>query len=277
MPTQETTLQTKDALNLFAQIWEPALPPKAVVCLVHGLGEHIGRYQHVAEAFNQAGIAFVGYDQRGHGKSPGKRGHVPSYETMLDDLENLQGKAQKRYLGIPCFLYGHSMGGSEVLIYALRRQPKIAGVISTSPWLKLVNETPAWLRNMAKVLNSIAPGFTQANGLDLPGLSRDPAVVQAYRADPLVHNQISARLGYESILSGLWALEHANELTIPLLLVHGSADRLTSAPASQDFAARAGDMCTLKIWDGFYHETHNEPEKTQVIAYTIEWVEQHLS
>ncbi len=273
MTHQEFSLLTKDGLNLFAQAWEPDETPRAAVCLIHGLGEHSSRYTHVAEAFNQAGFAMLAFDHRGHGKSPGKRGHIPDYESLLDDIAAALTVTRERYPEVPVFLYGHSMGGSLVLNYALRRNPQLAGVICTSPWIKLGFEPPVTQVILARIMNFMMPSFTQANDLDAQGLSRDPEVVKAYQEDPLVHDQASARFFVEFYGAGYWALEHASQLTMPLLLAHGSADKLTSPEASQEFAARAGELCTLKIWDGYYHETHNEPEKDEVIAFYIQWAE----
>ncbi len=277
MAHQEFSLQTKDGLELFAQIWETDIPPRAAVCLVHGLGEHSGRYQHVAEAFNQAGFSMLAFDHRGHGRSPGKRGHIPNYERLLDDIASAITTTQERFPKIPVFLYGHSMGGSLVLNYALRRNPELAGVICTSPWIKLSFEPPKTQVLLARLMNFFVPSFTQANELDVQGLSRDPEVAQAYLKDPLVHGQASARLFVEFYEAGYWALDHADQLALPLLLAHGSVDSLTSAQASIDFAAHAGDFCTLKIWDGYFHETHNEPEKDDVISFYLKWAENQLS
>jgi alpha-beta hydrolase superfamily lysophospholipase len=120
------------------------------------------------------------------------------------------------------------------------------------------------------------PTFSMANELDRQGLSRDPEVVRAYEEDPLVHDRVSARLAMDMLQAGVWALEHAGELSLPLLLMHGGADRLTSAQASREFAAQAGNVCTLRIWDGFYHEIHNEPEQEQVFEYLLEWLNDKL-
>lgn len=277
MTHEEFSLQTKDNLNLFAQSWEAKKNPRAAVCLVHGIGEHSNRYHHVAQTFNQAGFSMLGYDHRGHGKSPGKRGHIPNYETMLDDVATALTSTQERYPQMPVFLYGHSMGGSLVLNYALRRSPNLAGVICTSPWIKLGFEPPKVQIMLARIMNFIMPSFSQVNELDLQGLSRDPEVLKAYQVDPLVHDQASARLFVEFYKAGYWALDNAARLALPLLLAHGSADTLTSPKASQDFAARAGDFCTLKIWEGYVHETHNEPEKDEVIAFYIQWADKQLS
>ena len=276
MSTPPLTIQTGDNLKLYARAWAPEHAPRAAVCLVHGLGEHCGRYEHVAQAFNAAGFAMLGFDHRGHGQSPGARGHTPSYEAMLDDVSRALQATQQHFPDVPVFLYGHSMGGNLVINHALRLRPPVAGVIATSPWLRLPAPPPAIQMSLARLMNRIYPQMAQSNGLELAGLSRDPQVIAAYQNDPLVHDRISVRLAVEFTEAGEWALQHAAELSLPLLLVHGSADRLTSHRASQEFAAKAGENCTLKIWEGFYHETHNEPEKAQVIAYNLAWMEAHL-
>jgi alpha-beta hydrolase superfamily lysophospholipase len=263
--------KTTDNVQLYAQGWQPD-SPQAVIALVHGLGEHCGRYAHLAAFLNQAGYAVLAFDLRGHGKSEGARGYVASYAAVMDDIAHLLAEASQRYPNRPCFLYGHSLGGNLVLNYALRRRPKLTGVVSTSPALKTAFEPPAWKVTAAKVLCNVLPGLTMPNGLELAALSRDPQVIQAYSNDPLVHDKLSTRLGWDTLQNGLWALEHASEFPLPLLLVHGEADRITSAQASREFAAKAGKCCTLKIWPGLYHETHNEPEKDQVFAYLLEWL-----
>ena len=263
--------QSADGLQLVGRSWEPAGEPRAVVCLVHGLGEHCGRYQHVAAALNEAGFAVLACDQRGHGRSAGKRGVIPSYDALMDDIGLLLEQASQRYPGKPRFLYGHSLGGNEVINYALRRKPALAGVVATSPGLRTAFKPPAAQLAVGRLMNKLWPAFTMPNGLELAAISRDPAVVEAYQQDPLVHDRLSARLGMELLESGEWAIAHAGEFPVPLLLMHGTADRLTSYEASQEFASKAPN-CTLKLWDGLYHETHNEPEKDAVIAYIVAWV-----
>jgi alpha-beta hydrolase superfamily lysophospholipase len=136
-------------------------------------------------------------------------------------------------------------------------------------------EPKAYQLALAKLAIGIFPGFSQPNGLNTSHLSRDPVVVQKYEADPLVHDKISAALFYGIYNSGLWALEHAAELPLPLLLMHGSCDKIISAQACQEFAARADGKVTFKLWDGLYHEIQNEPEQEQVFAYMLEWLERH--
>ena len=270
----EFSLQSSDGLTLFGQGWEPASDPRAVVCLVHGLGEHSSRYAHLAKAIGDAGYAMVAIDLRGHGKSSGKRGHFQSYELVLDDLSLLIEDSKRRFPGLPTFLYGHSLGGGMVLNYALRKNTDLSGIIATGPTLRLGFDPPAIKVALGRGMNRFWPAFAQPSGLDTKALSRDPEVVQNYVNDPLVHDRASSGLFVGFYEAGIYALEHAAGFPLPLLLMHGSKDMLTSPKASEEFAASMGDKCTLKIWDGFYHEIHNEPEKEQVFDLIIEWLNQ---
>jgi acylglycerol lipase len=277
------TRTATDGLSLYFQGWEPENSPAAAVCLVHGLGEHSGRYGHVAAALNQAGYALLAFDLRGHGRSGGQRGHSPTCAAMLDDVDQLLGQAAARFPGRPRFLYGHSLGGGLVLCYVLRccspangrEVPDLAGVIATGPTLRTAFAPPAWKLAVGKVTYNLLPAMSMPNGLDRSALSRDPLVVELYNRDPLVHDRLSARLGMDILRSGELALEHAAQLPVPLLLMHGAEDRITSAGASREFADRSNGMCTLKIWDGLYHEIHNEPDKQQVLEYMIAWLNVH--
>lgn len=263
--------QSNDGLALAGYLWQPDGTPRAVIALVHGLGEHAGRYRHVAAALNAAGYAVLTFDQRGHGRSAGKRGVIPRYDALMDDIDLLLAQVRQRFPGQHIFLYGHSLGGNEVLNYALRRQPNLAGVVATSPGLRTTTPPPAAQLALGKVMNRIWPAFTMPNGLELAAISRDPAVVRAYEADPLTHDRLSAALGIGLLEAGEWALAHAAEFPVPLLLIHGDADRITAPAASTEFASRAPDS-TLKLWPGLYHETHNEPEQAAVLAYTVTWL-----
>lgn len=272
MKTFEAESQSRDGLHFYGRGWEPDGKTKAAVALVHGLGEHVGRYAHVGQAFAEAGYALIGFDLRGHGKSEGPRGHTPAYDALMDDIGQFLEQVKARYERLPLFLYGHSLGGNFVLNYALRRSPKVSGVIATDPWLKLAFQPPALQVALGRMMNKIAPGFTQHSGLEIAALSRDPGIVKAYVNDPLVHDKITARLFVETYESGLWALEHAANFPLPLLLMHGTADRITSVDASRQFAERGGEKVTWRAWDGWYHEIHNEPEKAQVLAVMIQWM-----
>ena len=265
--------KTHDGLELFAHAFPPENDPKAVVCMVHGHGEHVERYEHVAAAFNKAGYALIGFDHRGHGRSEGKRGHTPSYDALLDDITAFITEVNAYYPDLPHFVYGHSMGGNLVLNYLLRRNPTCKGAIATGPWIKLAFEPPAIQVSLGKTMDKLFPAFILNSGLETDAISRDADVVQRYIDDPLVHDKISARLFVGMYESGLWSLDQAKNFSHPLLLMHGSADRITSAEASREFAEKAGENVTLKIWDGFYHEIHNEPEKEEVFKTIIDWLD----
>jgi alpha-beta hydrolase superfamily lysophospholipase len=273
----ESTWYAADKTRLYAQSWQPGGAAAGVVCLVHGLGEHSSRYAHVAAALGQAGYATLAFDMRGHGKSQGPRGDAASYDTLMDDIKRLLDEAGERYPALPRFLYGHSMGGNLALNYALRRRPRLQGVIATGPWLRAAFDPPAWRVRAGRVLHKLRPELPQPAGLDVTAVSRDPAVVRAYQDDPLNHDKISLRVYFSCVQAGLWALEQAAEFALPLLLMHGGADRLTSAAASREFAAKIKGRCTSKEWDGLFHEIHNEPEQQQVFAFMSDWLQQHTA
>ncbi len=263
-----------DNLQLFYQKWY-AENEKALVCLIHGLGEHGGCYGTLAEYLSGKGYSLAVLDLRGHGRSKGKRGHAPSYEILMDDIRRFISRASGDSANLPCFLYGHSMGGNLVLNYCLRQNAKLAGVIATGPWLKLAIEPPRYKYLLSRLLNVIYPSLTMNNGLDSGKLYRTENKTEDYFKDPLFHNYISARLFTIIREAGLWALVHAAEAKTPLLIMHGGEDRVTSAEASKEFAGKAPES-TLKIWDGFYHVLQNEPLHEDVFKYAGEWMDQRL-
>jgi acylglycerol lipase len=225
-----------------------------------------------------AGFAMLSFDLRGHGRSEGKRGFVPSYDILLDDIDLLLAEASRRYPGKACFLYGHSLGGNLVLYYSICRKPEIQGVIDTAGQLRLAYNPPAGQLLVGKAMNRLMPGFTMASGLETDALSHDPAVVAAYRGDPLVHDRLSACLGMGLLDSGEWLMNHASEFPpIPLLIMHGLGDRIVSAEASRQFASQVQGDVVFKPWDNLFHEIHNEPEKQLVIDFMIKWINDHLN
>jgi alpha-beta hydrolase superfamily lysophospholipase len=276
MEASEFELTANDGIHLHTKYWRPAAGSKAVVCLIHGLGEHSGRYAHVAKALNGAGYAVLAFDLRGHGQSGGPRGHADSSEKFLEDIEFLLAEAEKRHHGEPRFLYGHSLGGVLVLYYTLRRRPHLAGVVSTSPGLQTSLVEQKLKVTFAKTMAAILPKMTLPTNLDADLLSHDPQVSQAYRNDPLVHDRASLAMASSTIRAIEWTKEHAGEFPTPLLLIHGTDDQIAYPSGSQEFAARVSDNCTLRLWKGLYHETQNEPEKDQVIAEIIQWMDRQL-
>ncbi len=270
----ETNWKAHDGLDIFAQGWEPTMPqPKAVVCIVHGIGEHTSRYAHVAEAFGRQGYILFGSDLRGHGRSGGARGHISSIEDFMQDIDLLLKQAQTRYPDLPLILYGHSLGGILVLHYGLLRKPILKGVMATSSGFHNAVEQQKIKVMMAKVLGALVPTVTIAGGLDAKALSHDEKVVQAYVDDPLVHDKIS--LGFGKIMLGVtgWTLAHASEFPLPLLLMHGKADEIAFPSSSMEFAAALKEKCTLVLWDDAYHELHNEPEKDEVFKTMTLWMD----
>ncbi len=264
------SISTKDNLMLFVQTWRPEKYQKLVL-LVHGLGEHSTRYSHWAEYFNEKDYAFMSFDLRGHGLSDGKRGHIPSYKMMMSDLDLIFKKARELFPDIPVLFYGHSMGGNLAINYVLRNNPQIERLIITSPWLKL-HFTPSKIAvTLAKIVNSFYPEFSQSSNLNAEHLSHDKYVVEEYREDQLVHNRITARAFIEVAGAGEWALKNAEKLTVPALLMHGTADKITSWQATKQWAQDTSKT-TFKSWPDAYHELHNELSKQEVFEYIWMWL-----
>ena len=276
MNQDKISLQSKDGLNLYFQNWVPDGEPRGVICIVHGLGEHSGRYEHVAEFFNSAGFGVTAFDVRGHGKSGGPRGHTPAFESFMDDIAAFMQESARQFPELPLFLYGHSFGGLLVLNYALRRKPEIQGVIASAPGLKSPVTEQKLKIFLAKVLGTLMPELAMASGLNAEHISRDPEVVQKYVNDPLVHDRTSLAMAKHSIEAITWALENAMKFDLPLLIMHGDGDLITYPEGSQEFIAQVPANKTLKIWPGLYHEIHNEPEKEAVLAFALDWVNQQL-
>jgi acylglycerol lipase len=265
-------MKAKDGTELFGLGRDPGTRVESVLCLVHGLGEHTGRNENISSCLENAGYAVMAFDLRGHGKSQGRRGDASSCDVLLDDIDILLEWTAERF---PCsrrFLYGHSFGGSLVIGHALNRPAGLSGVVATSPLLRPAASPSSWKMAAARILSVVLPRFPMSTSLDCNGLSRRKDVVDGYTGDPLVHDRITPRLGIDILDFGLRNLNGASGLSLPLLLMHGGSDLITSQTASAEFASKAGDMCQLKIWEGLYHEIHNEPEREQVFACLLEWL-----
>jgi len=279
MKTFESKFEGKDGTSFYVQGWEPEVQPKAVVVLVHGLGEHTGRYAHVGQALTDAGYVLVGFDLRGHGKSGGARGHFPSLEVVTQDIRQFFQFVSQRHPNLPQFLYGHSLGGLLSLTYAVQNKAALKGVMVTGSALRSALQEQKAKIAMANILGTLVPAMTIPSGLDATTISRDKAVVDKYVHDPLVHDKTSLGLGKSALTAIDVSFARAREFAYPLLIMHGKADKLTYASGSEDFARLAGEKnkdVTLKIWDGLYHEIHNEPEQAEVFKVMIEWLDKHL-
>ena len=276
MEYSNLTCTVENNQELFVQTWGSA-SAKGVVILVHGLGEHSGRYRHVAEFLNQNQYSVTAFDLPGHGKSSGKRGHIASYENVMGIISYFIDDAYKKFAELPLFLYGHSMGGSLVLYYGLTRHPLIAGIIASSPGLATAQPVASAKLAAGKIFSSIYPSLLMSNGLDVSGLSRDKSVVENYEKDPLVHPWISAALGIELVERGKWMLSQKHVMPVPLLLMQGTADRLVSPTATRQFAGLVTGNIVFKEWEYFYHELHNEPEKQEVLQTIVCWMNNTLN
>lgn len=275
MLEKEFSWRTKDQLNIYARHWKAA-ETRAVVCIVHGLGEHINRYAEVAKRFNQHGFTCLGNDRRGHGQSEGERGHAPSFAHLLLEIKHLLATAKAHYNGKPIFLYGHSMGGNIVLNYLIEEKPPIAGAIVTGSWIRLPKPPPALLVQVGKLARRFAPKVGQSNGLDPKDLSRDEAACQAYLDDPLVHTRITFGLAMCMLDAAKKLDKFSGELSIPILMMHGDSDKITDANATAELAERIDSEVEVKLWEGAYHEIQHEINKEEVLDYMIDWIEERL-
>jgi acylglycerol lipase len=276
----EDRWEDEEGTTFFIQGWEPEDGmPKALVLLVHGLGEHTTRYVHVGKVLTGAGYALAGFDLRGHGRSGGSRGHSSSLDAYMQDIRQFFRLMEKKYPGIPHFLYGHSLGGLLVLAYAIQYGAHLRGVIVTGPSLRSSLQEQKAKVAMVRALGSLLPTMTLKSGLDAATISRDTAVVEAYQKDPLVHYSASLGFGKAALHAIDLCFARAGEFPAPLLIMHGQADKIAYSRGSEDFAklvGAGGREVTLKLWDGLYHEVHNEPEKEEVFQYMIAWLDKHV-
>ena len=276
MERVEGSLTGPTGTTLFHQGWLPEGDPVAVVMLCHGLGEHSGRYGNVVEALVPAGYAVHGLDHQGHGRSGGPRAHVRRYGDFLADLDVFRSHVAARHPGVPLFLLGHSMGGNIALGYALEHQDGLRGLVLSGPALTVPDDVPRLLLRLSGVLGRLTPRL-RATALDASRISRDPAVVAAYRSDPLVFGgKFTAGLG-SALLSAMQSFpDRVAGLRLPLLILHGTGDELADPSGSRMLEARAGSSdVTARYYPGLYHEIFNEPERGEVLTDLKAWLDVH--
>jgi alpha-beta hydrolase superfamily lysophospholipase len=245
---------------------------RGTALLVHGLGEHMGRYAHVAHALRAAGWRMWGHDHHGHGRSDGLRGALPAASTLLDDLGAVIDHARAQAdASLPLVLIGHSMGGAVVAQAVMQRLRPLDAVVMSSP--ALAARTNAFQRWLLGWLPRVAPQLRIGNGLQADGISRDPMVVQRYRDDPLVHDRMACALAAWIVDTGQRAVAQAPHWHTPTLLLYAGADRLVD-PAGSDAFARAAppSLVHSRRYDTLYHEIFNEPEREAVLAALVEWL-----
>lgn len=277
--TSESTLSTfiaSDGDNVVIQDWplDHGFALRGVVIVVHGLGEHAGRYDPLARWLNEWGFAVRGYDQCGHGESGGPRGSLPTDTRLLDDLADIVDSTRARlHQKTPLILLGHSMGGLVVARFVSLRMRPVDGLILSSPALD--PGLSAFQKFLLAVLPSIAPNVRMGNGVDPQLISHDPAVVAAYKADRSVHDRISARLARFIATAGPQTLAMAGQWEVPTLLMYAGDDRLLNPQGSRDFAAAAPKkVVTAVCFDALYHEIFNELDSGPVFATLKTWLDQ---
>jgi lysophospholipase len=263
--------------RLYRQSWLPEGPAKAAILLVHGLGEHSSRYEYFATHCTERGFAVHTLDHYGHGRSDGLPGHVERFSVYLDGLRALRDDVRSQDAGLPLFLLGHSMGGLIAAAFLGEDQASFRGCVLSGPALRSDAEPSKFAMAVVRLISWLAP-TAPLIGLDPVGVSRDPAVVKAYVTDPLVHHgKATARLITELSSTMRTTLAAAPGIKLPLLIMHGDADVLTSPGGSQALHDTAGSADkTLKLYPGLYHEIFNEPERDQVLGDMSAWLEAHL-
>ncbi len=274
-----STLTASDGHKLFTQSWQPDQitpdhPVRGTIILQHGVGEHSGRYDHVGRYFAERGYSVHAMDSRGHGRSAnGDMGYFARLNTLVEELKQfIESVNQVK----PLFLIGHSMGGLIALCYAIRYGESLTGLVVSGAALDSGESVPAFAKGIARVLGQLAPRMGIMS-LDGSTISRDPKVLQAAEIDPLIyHGKMRARVGAELLINSTFAKANLGRVQIPILILHGGADRLVS-PSSSHFAhAHVGSADkTLKIYDGLYHEVFNEPEREVVLEDVATWLAQH--
>jgi len=288
-----STVVTADRIELPLYRWPPRETPRATVALIHGLAEHAGRYAPLAARLNAAGIELLAIDLRGHGEAPGKRAYVERFDDYLLDAQALLDAAAQSHphTHAPLFLMGHSMGGAVAALYAIERmadagdgrgepgsRARLSGLILSSPALAPGRDVPGWMLRLSQVISRLWPNFP-AMKIDAALLSRVQSVVDANRSDPLVHHgPIPARTGAELLLAMARIDRGRAQLRVPLLVYHGTADKLTEPQGSQAFSQHAGSPDkTLRLYEGSFHETMNDLDRDRVIGELTGWIDQHLS
>lgn len=276
MRRTEGTLSASDETRLFYRRWE-VVAPKGVCLLVHGLGEHSGRYEPVAKALTDHGFSVWAPDHRGHGRSGGIRGDCRSVEEFTRDLDRIFEELKQEQPSTPVVLIGHSLGGLIALLYASEHPGTIRAVAVSSPALRMAKEPPKVKVLLAKGISKILPKTPIPNGVDPSLLCRDPQVVQAYQTDPLVHRAVTARCAVALRQAMKQAPALAKRIRIPCLILQAGSDFICDPKASARFASDlTAAPATFRRYEGLYHELFNEPEKGRVFDDLCRWLNEVL-
>lgn len=273
MTHHEDHFDGHDGLKLYEQCWLPESEPEAVVVLVHGFLEHSGRHERLAGVLNEQGYAVYAMDSRGHGRSEGERAFVDSFDDYLADLELFVDRVRRRQPRRPLLLFGHSMGGTIVGLFAATRQPEVQGIALSAPAVMVGSGVFPILRRLASFFSRWLPKLRIVS-MDGRSISRDPEVVAAFRADPLVfHGRFPVRTGAEILQAATRLQEEIRNVRVPLLILQGTDDRVVSPEGARQIHMKAGcDDKTLHLYEGLYHELLSEPEKDDVTDDLVRWL-----
>jgi alpha-beta hydrolase superfamily lysophospholipase len=270
--------KSKDGLDLYEYRWAPPGEPKAGVVIVHGYADHGGRYAWVASCLNRRGYSVRAFDLRGHGRSQGERAFIHAFERYLDDLDTYMARVRSEPAKRPLFLMGHSMGGLIVALHAATRKPDLRGIILSSPLLKVSDKVSPLLQKISGIVGALLPRLAVLP-LDTDAISKDRAAVQAYISDPLVyHGKILARTGAEMTRGTKLIQRNMETVSLPLLILHGAADRLCDIRGSEDLYRRSPSADkTLRRFEAGCHELFNDAEKDGFITEIVEWLDARVS
>ena len=273
---KEYTIRTTDRIKLYSQTWSNGNIPRALVCLIHGLGDHSSRFDEWARLFVKQGFAVTAFDLRGNGKSEGKRGHA-SYEHLLNDIGLFVKESKKLFPKIPVILYGHSLGGALAINYTIKKQPKIAGLLTTSPWLKLYYQPAAYLLYAGKVLNHIAPSYTFKSGLTREDFNGTQVSDNVVTEDFLLHNRISVKLFFEANKYGNYALRNIYKINVPFLIIYGKDDKISSYKSCAEYVSNTGEKTKLKVFENCNHNMHIGENSLKVYKHILKWIEENCN
>ncbi|MBW2272782.1 MAG: lysophospholipase [Deltaproteobacteria bacterium] len=273
----ESRFEGAGSTLLFRRAWLAA-DPRRLLILVHGFGEHSGRYDELGAWFARRGHAVHAYDQRGHGRSAGPRAYVERFDVFLDDLEAFIQRTSEEHPGLDRTVIGHSMGGLVLLALACERDPALGRVVTSGAALCPSSQLSAWTLTLARILMRVLPRLRLDSGIDPEGLSRDPGVVTRYVEDPLVDTHITLSLAVGMMETAQRILHAGGELTLPLLMLHGEADALCLPQGSRSFFSdlppgAARDASELHIYPELRHEIFNEPEREKVFSDILGWID----